>query len=298
MSKRAEPRVLVSGASGRLGQLLVPRLLARHARVRVLVRCAATARSLWGDAVEIAEASFDEQASLCEASAGADSLFLLSPIGPALAAQQSRVIEAAQTAGLSHIVKLSGSDWTINPSGLSLSGDAHGHVEQFLQDSGISHVVLRPNAWMQVGLSRVAGDLREGDAIRCHHIGAAVSYIDARDIADVAVQALLNQRLVRQMRERAPGPWVLTGGQAVGAQQLAQIASYHLSRQIRVEAPLPALAQDPFIARVHGQFFALMNEGHAAAVTDTVRLVLGREPRNVADFLAEQLRAVPIAPLS
>jgi uncharacterized protein YbjT (DUF2867 family) len=34
MSKRAEPRVLVSGASGRLGQLLVPRLLARHARVR------------------------------------------------------------------------------------------------------------------------------------------------------------------------------------------------------------------------------------------------------------------------
>lgn len=41
-----------------------------------------------------------------------------------------------------------------------------------------------------------------------------------------------------------------------------------------------------------------MSEGHAAAVTDTVRLVLGREPRNVADFLAEQLRAVPIAPLS
>lgn len=131
MSKRAEPRVLVSGASGRLGQLLVPRLLARHARVRVLVRCAATARSLWGDAVEIAEASFDEQASLCEATAEADSLFLLSPIGPALAAQQSRVIEAAQAAGLSHIVKLSGSDWTIKPSGLSLSGDAHGHVEQF-----------------------------------------------------------------------------------------------------------------------------------------------------------------------
>ena len=63
-----------------------------------------------------------------------------------LAAQQSRVIEAAQAAGLSHIVKLSGSDWTIKPAGFSLSGDAHGHVEQFLQDSGISHVVLRPNA--------------------------------------------------------------------------------------------------------------------------------------------------------
>lgn len=293
MSANQHPRVLVCGASGRLGQLLVPRLLARQARPRVFVRQAAIAQALWGDTVEVAQGRFEDAAALDQALVGIDRLFLLSPISPALAEQQLRVVEAARAAGVQHIVKLSGSDWTIDPPGRSLSGDAHGRIERGLQASGVSHVVLRPNAWMQVGLSRIAADLRSGDVLRSQHIGAGVSYIDARDIADVAVEALLNPELAQQ-RLGVPGPWVLTGSQALRPQKLAEIASRLLGRPITAAAPVAAPATDPFIAQVHGEFFALMRAGHAAAVTATVRQVLGRDARTVEGFLAEELGALAV----
>lgn len=293
MSANQHPRVLVCGASGRLGQLLVPRLLARQARTRVFVRQAATVRALWGDTVEIAQGSFEDAAALGQALVDIDRLFLLSPITPALAEQQLRVVEAARAAGVQHIVKLSGSDWTIAPPGRSLSGDAHGRIEEGLQASGISHVVLRPNAWMQVGLSRIAADLRNGDVLRSQHLGAGVSYLDARDIADVAVEALLNPETAQQ-RLGAPGPWVLTGNQALRPQKLAEIASRLLGRPITAAAPVATPAADPFIAQVHSEFFALMRAGHAAAVTATVRQVLGREARTVEGFLAEELGALAV----
>lgn len=294
MSANQYPRVLVCGASGRLGQLLVPRLLARQARPRVFVRQAATAQALWGDTVEVAQGSFEDAASLGQSLVGIERLFLLSPITPALAEQQLRVVEAARAAGVQHIVKLSGSDWTIDPPGRSLSGDAHGRIEESLQASGISHTVLRPNAWMQVGLSRIAADLRSGDVLRSQHLGAGVSYLDARDIADVAVEALLNPEAAQQ-RLGAPGPWVLTGSQALRPQKLAEIASRLLGRPIIAAAPVAAPAADPFITQVHGEFFALMRAGHAAAVTATVRQVLGREPRTVEGFLADELGALAVA---
>lgn len=293
MSAHPHPRVLVCGASGRLGQLLVPRLLARQARPRVFVRHAATAQALWGDTVEIAQGCFEDAATLGKALVGIERLFLLSPISPALAEQQLRVVEAARAAGVRHIVKLSGSDWTIAPPGHSLSGDAHGRIEEGLQASGIPHTVLRPNAWMQVGLSRIAGELRTGVVIRSQHLGAGVSYIDARDIADVAVEALLNPETAQQ-RLGAPGPWVLTGSQALRPQKLAEIASRLMGRPITAAAPVAAAA-DPFIAQVHGEFFALMRAGHAAAVTATVQQVLGREARTVEGYLAEELGALAVA---
>lgn len=293
MTAHPHPRVLVCGASGRLGQLLVPRLLARQARPRVFVRHAATAQALWGDTVEIAQGSFEDAAALGQALVGIERLFLLSPISPALAEQQLRVVEAARAAGVRHIVKLSGSDWTIAPPGHSLSGDAHGRIEEGLQASGIPHTVLRPNAWMQVGLSRIAGELRTGDVIGSQHLGAGVSYIDARDIADVAVEALLNPETAQQ-RLGAPGPWVLTGSQALRPQKLAEIASRLMGRPITAAAPVAAAA-DPFIAQVHGEFFALMRAGHAAAVTATVGQVLGREARTVEGYLAEELGALAVA---
>jgi uncharacterized protein YbjT (DUF2867 family) len=260
----------------------------------VFVRQAATAQALWGDAVEIAQGSFEDAAALGQALVGIERLFLLSPITPTLAEQQLRVVAAARAAGVQHIVKLSGSDWTIDPPGRSLSGDAHGRIEEGLLASGIAHVVLRPNAWMQVGLSRVAAELRSGDVLRSQHLGAGVSYIDARDIADVAVEALLNPEAAQQ-RLGAPGPWVLTGSQALRPQKLAEIASRQLGRTITAAAPVAAPAADPFIAQVHGEFFALMRAGHAAAVTATVRQVLGREARTVEGFLAEELGALAVA---
>ncbi|WP_445288863.1 NmrA family NAD(P)-binding protein [Variovorax atrisoli] len=286
------PRILVTGATGRLGQLLVPRLLARGARVRALTRHPARANGLRAQGAETAVGDFDDGDSLRRALDGVSHLFLLSPITPTLAGQQIAVIEAAAAAGVERIVKLSGSHWTIEPPGRSLSGDAHREIEGVLRRSGIAHRVLRPNAWMQVMLARVAAELAAGDALHAPPGDPKVAFIDARDIADVAVEALLEQPVAGAA---SAAPWVLTGGSAVGYKEIARIASRLTGRRI-VATPLSAQAQQQrqaanapshYIARVHAEFAALIAAGEAEPTTGTVAEVLGRPPRTVEAFLEE-----------
>jgi uncharacterized protein YbjT (DUF2867 family) len=287
----SEPRrILVTGATGRLGQLLVPRLRARGAAVRAFTRQGELADSLRAQGVEPAIGGFDDADALRRALEGVSHLFLLSPITPELAVQQIAVIDAAVRARVRRIVKLSGSHWTIAPPGRSLSGDAHARIEAALRDSGIPHRVLRPNAWLQVMLGRVAAELSAGDVLHAPPRDPRVAFIDARDIADVAVEALLNDA------DASPAPWVLTGGRPVGYGEIARIASQVTGRRIVAE-PLgaqalkerQAAAPSPYIAQVHAQFAELIAAGEAASVTATVSRVLGRPPRSVEAWLGEVL---------
>ncbi len=293
------PRILVTGATGRLGRLLVPRLRERGAVVRAFTRQVANAAALADQSrherapFEVAVGDLEDRASLRRAFEGVSHLFLLSPIVPELAAQQIAAIEAAADAGVRRIVKLSGSHWTIEPPGRSLSGDAHARIEAALAASGIAYRVLRPNAWTQVVLARLAAELAAGDVLHAPPGLPRVAYIDARDIADVAVEALLNDA-----DDAPPGPWVLTGARAVDHGELARIAAGLSGRPVVAEPLSPqalaarqAQAPSPYIAQVHAQFAALIGAGEAATVTDTVERVLGRPPRRIEDFVAESLAA-------
>lgn len=283
-------RILVTGATGRLGQLLVPRLQARGATVRAFTRQSGLADALRAEGVEPAIGDFEDADALRGALESVSHLFLLSPITPGLAAQQIAVIRAAAKAGVRRIVKLSGSHWTIEPPGRSLSGEAHAQIEVALRDSGIAHRVLRPNAWLQVMLGRVAAELAAGDVLHVPPGDPRVAFIDARDIADVAVEALFAET------EDSPAPWVLTGGRPVGYGEIARIASQVTGRRIVAE-PLSAqalrerqaAAPSPYIAQVHAQFAELIAAGEAAGVTPTVSRVLGRPPRSVEAWLGEVL---------
>ncbi|EKJ95901.1 hypothetical protein C241_10601 [Bradyrhizobium lupini HPC(L)] len=281
--------ILVTGATGKLGQRVVSRLLQRQAEVRVLTRRREDAQKLWGDRVEIAEGNFSDRASLKAAARGADRVFLLSPIGETLAADQKTVIDAALSAGISRIVKISGSDWTIGNAARSISGAAHGEVEQYLAASGIAHTVLRPNAWMQVALEPVAAALRKGEDVPARFGDAAVSFIDADDIADVAVQALASS---------APlvGPLVLTGREALTALEIARIAARILHRPVGVShhaTPVFPPHIGAFEQTAIGEFGELIREGFAASITDAIYHITGRQPRSVEDYLRARLATAP-----
>ena len=281
--------ILVTGATGKLGQRVVNRLLQKQAKVRVLTRRREDALKLWGDRVDIAEGNFSDPASLKEASRGIDRVFLLSPIGETLAADQNAVIDAALSAGVSRIVKISGSDWTIKNAARSISGAAHAAVEKHLAESGIAHTVLRPNAWMQVALEPVVAALRNGEDVPARFGNAAVSVIDADDIADVAVQALT---------AGAPpaGPLVLTGGEALAVLEIARIAARILHRPVgvshKVASTFPAHI-GAFEQKAVAEFGQLIGEGLAASTTGAVEQIIGRPPRSVENYLRARLAAAP-----
>lgn len=271
---------LITGATGKLGRVLTPKLIAGGHRVRVLTRRPEAARELYGDAVEIAEGDFSVASSLPAALAGVSRVLLLSPISERLAEDQTALVDAAKAAGVTRVVKISGSDWTF---GTSFSGDAHKRVEEHLAQSGIEFVAVRPNAWLQVSLGAVAAQIRRGEAIAARH-GAKVGYVDVRDIADVAINQLLAPTV-------ATGPLVITGPEALSIPDIAGLATRITGKPVGVSSAVAGLPPgvEGFEAEVVKQFFVVIAEGGAAGLTGTVEQVLGRKPRSVEAYLVEAL---------
>ncbi|MCW5695095.1 MAG: NmrA family NAD(P)-binding protein [Bauldia sp.] len=281
---------LVTGATGKLGPLIVRGLLKRGTAVRVLSRRREAARDLFGSSVEIAVGDFTDRDSLRAAVEGVSRVLLLGPISADMVENQIAVVRVAAAAGVTRIVKISGSDWTFGPDG-TFSGAAHEKIEKHLLASGVPAVSLRPNGWMQVSLPSAIESIRAGQPLHAAHGNAAVSYIDARDIADVAVAQLLVPTIT-------PGVLVLTGGEALTTRDLAGIAALTLGRPVEVtDTAPPALVAgghvNEFELSIVQQFIRILASGRAAPVTDTVERVLGRKPRTVAAYLAEHLTAQP-----
>lgn len=275
--------ILVTGATGKLGRLVVERLLGRGQNVRILTRRPDAAFALFSHRVEIVVGSFSDRAALAAAVSGIEKLFLLSPISESLVADQVAVIDAAVAANVGRIVKISGSDWTIEPPGASLSGDAHATVERHLQAQELEQVSIRPNAWMQVGLAATIAEAAKAGVLPARHGQAGVSYIDARDIADVAVHQLLSPHV-------AKSPLVLTGGAALTIDDVASLVAASIYQPVSVSevaAPAQSVADESLEHRAVRQFMTLIAEGRAAPVTGTVAQLLGRAPRSVAAFIAE-----------
>ncbi|KAB1083895.1 NAD(P)H-binding protein [Neorhizobium galegae] len=280
-------RILVTGATGRLGQLIVERLVAQNRPVRILTRRPETARNLFGTTVQIAAGEFADRYSLDAAIRGVGRLLLLSPISERLAADQIAVANAAEAAGVQRIVKISGSDWTIDPPGVSISGDAHAAVEQHLRRLPIDSISLRPNAWMQVSLANTIKHVLVGNPVTAANLDAGVGYIDARDITDVAVHLLLADRIADAATLNLTGPDVKT------PRQIASLIATALGRRVAAIEKRPAIgpSDTDFEHRAVAQFATLIAAGRAAVTTDIVASILGRPPRSVEAFVSDYLAA-------
>ena len=288
----SQPTILVTGGTGRLGRLIVAELIGQGVAVRVLTARPAEARTLLGADIDLAEGRFEDAGALAAGLAGIETLLLLSPVSDALASGQTAAVAAAERAGIRRIVKISGSTWTIDPPGATHSGDAHAAVEARLLASPLETVALRPNAWMQTSLGPALVRAAATGTLALPHGDTPVAFIDARDIAAVAVKQLLAEAV-------APGPLILTGPRAVSGADLARLAAQGSGRPVQwarlawadQEAQLAA-AGVPQAHRTNIRRFAvLMAEGAAAPVTATVAQILGRPARDVAAFAAETLAA-------
>jgi uncharacterized protein YbjT (DUF2867 family) len=287
----SEQPILVTGATGKLGRLVVERLVALGWPVRVFTRRPEAAHTLFGQTVQVAAGDFGDRTSLEAAVCGVGRLLLLSPISARLVTDQIAAADAAIAARVARIVKISGSDWTIEPPGNSISGAAHSAVERHLEGLPMETVSLRPNAWMQVSLANTIRHAITSSQLFAANLDAGIGYIDARDIADVAVHQLLADRL----RDRTLN---LTGPDVVPFRQIASLIAAALKRPVAaLEKPPQSVPENgDFEHRAVAQFARLIAAGHAATTTDVVPMLLGRSPRTVTTFILEQIATAAAVP--
>lgn len=173
---------LVTGATGNVGAELVAALVECGAPVRALVRSPAATLP---DGVEVAVGDLNEPDSLTDALKGVEGMFLL-PGWPDLPGLLTRVREA----GVRRIVLLTGGSATHEDLTNAVSR-MMALSERAARDSGLAWTFLRPRAFMSNTL-RWLPQFRAGDTIRVRFPTVPAACIDPKDIAAVAVSALIS----------------------------------------------------------------------------------------------------------
>ena len=274
--------ILVTGANGTIGSHLVGSVVSRGGSVRVLVRDTGKAQAIFGDRVDIVRGDLTDPSSVTVALKGVDSVFLNSPSLEGFVGMQRSVIDAAVAEGVGHLVRISVAGAA--PDSTTSYGRGHFALDEYLKSSPLSRTILQPSAFMQ-NLLASAGPVKNG-ALYASAGDAAVSMVDARDIADVAATVLTGEGYAGQTL-------LLTGGQAVTYADVAAVLTTELGHDVRyVDVPpdvtrnnllgfgLPAGQVDDIVA-----LFAIFRAGLASGVSPVVQEVLGRAPSSLGTFV-------------
>ena len=282
--------ILVLGATGRIGSELTRQLLAESISVRCLVRDLARAQALLGDGPSLADGSLQDVSSLSNAMRDVDAVFIASPIEPAMAALQLNAIKAARDSGVARIVKLSGSDWTMQAANQTRVGAAHAQVEAAIVASGLSHALIRPNAVAQTMWASVPAQVRSQDQFTLAIGSARISFTDVRDIAQVAAVALRQPNI-------ANGIVAISGPRALSGFDLANAVSTLLGRTIAyqplsIEASLTRLqatGESAYVLAHRREVLDRISAGAAATISDQTARLLGQPARDPLAWLARAI---------
>jgi NAD(P)H dehydrogenase (quinone) len=286
------PKILVTGASGQLGRLVVDALLTTVAasQIAVTVRHAGAATDLARRGIQVFEADYEQPAALDKAFAGIDRLLLISSnaLGQRVA-QHRNVVAAAKTAGVRLLAYTSVLHADTSKLGLA---DEHLQTETELRQSGVPFVLLRngwytenyaasiPSALAHNALLGSAGDRRIASAARADYAAAAATVLTSQ--ADQAG---------RVYELAGDDAYTLTQFAAEISKQSGQTVSYHNLPEAEFKAvlvaaglpePLAALLSDSDMAASQGALFDDQRQ---------LSKLIGRPTTPFAETIAQQLRA-------
>jgi uncharacterized protein YbjT (DUF2867 family) len=179
--------ILVTGAGGLSGSIVIREFARQKTPVKALVRNRAKAVAFQGlPGVEIVEGDMLHPETLRAAFDGVDQVLMISSSSAQMVETQCTFIDAAQKAGLSRIVKFSGAESGIGFNAKSFRFTRmHEEIERYLERSGIAWTHLRPSQFMQVYL-REAPSIVNAGAFYQALDNASLSPVDLEDVAKVA----------------------------------------------------------------------------------------------------------------
>ncbi len=278
--------IVVTGATGTVGRLLVTDLVAAGADVRALSRTPERAGLPSGAAV--VPGDLGRPATLPSVLQGVERVFLLSG-GPEGPEHDANLIAAAKQAGVGHVVNL------------SVLGADHGaddpitrwHLagEKAVTASGMAWTILRPGAFMSNALMW-APSIKAQGVVYAPFAQAKTAAVDPADIAAVAARALTEPGHEAKM-------YPLTGPELLSAVDQVEILGAALGRPLRVVEVPPERAQAAMVdsgmsAGLADAVIASMAQAgtdHAMAVLPTVEQVTGRPARSFAEWADAHLGA-------
>lgn len=280
--------IVITGPNGNVGTELV-RMLAEDGTLpfRVAANTPAKITRLYGDRVAVSKFAFDDRTTWGPTLEGISTLFLLFPLPHPRTARTWMLpfIEAAKQAGASHIIYVS----------VPTAGDTkfvpHYTVERAIEASGVPYTFLRAAFFSQNLIRDItthAVDIAASDEILIPAGKGRTSFVDSRDVAEVAVGVMRNPAA------HANQAYVLSGPESLDLHEVAAIMTDELGRPIHYREPSfwrfwrtvgKRVSWDTLLF-MSGVYW-LTRRGSNTTRSDTLGRLLGRAPRTMRQFIVD-----------
>ncbi len=290
-------KILVTGASGNLGQAIIRHLLETyHAPASDIVaasRDASKLSALGAKGVELRNADFDDAASLDAVFAGIDTALIISTDALAVPGQRltqhKSAVAAAAKAGVKHLAYTS----MPNPDkSLVTFAPDHLGTEQAIKASGLPYTIIR-NAWYNENyLHGMSHNLKAGQWFTAMADGK-VSNISRDDCARAAAAVLAKGKAENKT-------YTLTGPQSLNADEIAALVSAVAGKPLRVVKVSPADLQKGiegaglpgFVAEMLASADANIAAGNFDIVTSDYETLTGEKPQTSEAFFTTHKAAL------
>lgn len=283
-------KILVTGATGAVGGAVVQAFAGKEVNVVAATRDLSRPRPAWSDDVSWVELDLEDPvAHLEETLDGVYSVFLVAPPPTVLPREielTNPMLTAARNAGVKRIVKLS-SMWA------AVKEDSpHRVTERVIENSGLGFTHLRPNIFFQnFNSSQAASIKNDNKIVNCAGDGR-VSFIDIRDIAAVAVEALTDD-------EHEGAAYTITGDTPYSYEEVAlaisQATGAHIDsvtlpeaefRQVHIDAGWPEGLVEYLCT-----LYNAVSIGQREPTADTVLKVTGRPALDLDTYVSDYVSA-------
>jgi uncharacterized protein YbjT (DUF2867 family) len=280
--------ILVTTPNGNVGSEVAKRLIAADLPVRLASNNPERTRAAFPSA-DVKAFDFFDPASVSAALEGVETVYLASPgvlvvNGSALETARQFLQQAVEM-GVRRVVRLSA-------AGVEYGNGSLRQVEQFLEASELEWTLLRPNWYMQnysihstspMGIEAVRRAVLREPAAQ-----GKTAYVDARDVAEVAVKALLENGHTGKA-------YTLTGTQALSRNEVAETFSRILGNPV-IYTPVDEVemrremrengAPNAYIDTMH-ELYGYVRDGATQEATTDVERVLSRDPITFSQFVED-----------
>jgi len=227
-----KPRILVTGATGKTGSIVVAELRNANYPVRAMVhREDGRSAQLRAHGAEIAVADMSDVERIADALTDVQRAYYCPPFDPYMIQGAVAFAMAARESRLEHIVGMT--QWLSSPSHPALMTRQHWLVDRlFSMTPGVAHTIVRPGFFADayLELTGVAANLGVFPWVFGSSRNAPPSN---EDIAQVAVSALMDPARHAGKSYRPTGPELLSG------QDMANAIGRAVGRSVRA-VPTPA----------------------------------------------------------
>ena len=273
--------IAVTGATGGVGGRVARALAAGGLPLRLVVRDPSRAPEL---GAEVAVAEYRDGAAMRAAFDGAETVYLISGSESAdRVAEHFSAVDAAAGAGVRRIVYCS--FMGAAPDGVFTFARDHAATEERIRAAGLAHVFLRSCMYAEY----VPAFASPEGVIRGPAGEGRAAFVSRDDVADVAAAVLADPE------PYAGSAYDVTGPEALSLDEAAAILSDAAGREVVYERETLEQAREsrrPSGApdwEIEGWVtsYAALAAGTLVPPSETVREILGRAPRTLADVLRE-----------